>query len=353
MRIGLVAGPWIPVPPSTYGGTERVVDSLARGFAAAGHEVLLAAPSDSSCPVPLAPGMRTSVPQQLNRTLSELSQVARAYAGMGGVDIIHDHTLAGPLYLHRPEGIPVVTTIHCRLDASAADIYGAIARQAAVIAISRDQASHAPDVPVTRVIHHGMDIASVPVGSGSGGYLCFVGRASRDKGLLEAVRIAREAGIPLRIAVKVREQDEVNYFRDVIEPMLGPNEDFMGEMDDAEKYRLMGEAIAFLNPIQWSEPFGLVMIEALATGTPIIGTPAGSAPEIIDHGRTGFLGSTDQLAGLVHQAANLDRALCRRTVEQRFSEERMVNDYLRLFENLLGGKMPAGVPHAAGLHQNL
>ncbi|TLM87141.1 glycosyltransferase family 4 protein [Pseudarthrobacter sp. NamE5] len=353
MRIGLVAGPWITVPPMTYGGTERVVDSLARGFTAAGHEVLLAAPSDSGCPVPRVAGMRPSIPEELNLTLSELSHVVRAYAGLDEVDIIHDHTMAGPLYLQRPEHVPLVTTIHGLLNAEARDVYGAIAHKAAIIAISRDQCSRAPEVPVTRVIHHGMDLSSVPVGSGRGGYLCFVGRACPDKGLLEAVMIAREAGIPLRIAVKMREREEVRYFREVIEPILGPNEDFVGEVDDAVKYELMGEAAAFLNPIQWPEPFGLVMIESLATGTPVIGTSIGSAPEIVDHGRTGYLGSTSQLAGFIQQAAGLDRKVCRQVVAERFSEDRMVNDHLRLFTELLDGRMPAGVPDAVALHQNL
>ncbi|MET1089640.1 MAG: glycosyltransferase family 4 protein [Arthrobacter sp.] len=353
MRIGLVAGPWIPVPPVTYGGIERVVDSLARGFAAAGHDVVLAAPSDSACPVPLVPGMRPAHVEGLGSAISELSQVVRAYRAMGEVDIIHDHTLAGPLCVQRPEQIPVVTTIHGPLNAEAVDIYRAIGPRAAVIAISRDQCSRAPEVPVTQVIHHGMDVASTPVGSGSGGYLCFVGRACPDKGLLEAIVVARDAGLPLRIAVKMREPDEVRYFREVIEPMLGPNEDLVGEVNDAAKYRLMGEALAVLNPIQWSEPFGLVMIEALATGTPVIGTPIGSAPEIIDHGRTGFLGRTAQLAGFVQEAESLSRAACRKVAVERFSEERMVNEHLRLFQKLLAGEMPSGVPDAVGLHQNL
>ncbi|WP_142058670.1 glycosyltransferase family 4 protein [Pseudarthrobacter sp. B4EP4b] len=353
MRIGLVAGPWIPVPPVTYGGIERVVDSLARGFAAAGHEVVLAAPSDSTCPVPLVPGMRPAQIDELGSAISELSLVTRAYEAMGNVDIVHDHTLAGPLYMQRPKGVPVVTTIHGPLNEQAVDIYRAIGRHAAVIAISRDQCSRAPEVPVARVIHHGMDVASVPVGDGSGGYLCFVGRACPDKGLLEAIVLAREAGIPLRIAVKMRQPDEIRYFREVIEPMLGPNEDFVGEVNDATKYRLMGEALAFLNPIQWSEPFGLVMIEALATGTPVIGTPIGSAPEIIDHGLTGFLGGTDQLPGFVQEVAGLSRATCRKVAEDRFGEERMVNEHLVLFGQLLEGQMPAGVPDTVGLHQNL
>lgn len=353
MRIGLVAGPWIPVPPITYGGTERVVDSLARGFHEAGHEVVLAASPESSCPVSRVPGMRPAKQGGLNRTLSELSHVVRAYEGLQDADVIHDHTMAGPLYLHRPDRVPSVTTMHGPLTAESADIYRAVARRGAVIAISRDQTSHVPDVPVTRVIHHGMDVSSVPVGSGAGGYLCFVGRACPDKGLLEAIMVAREAGMPLRIAVKIRESEELRYFHEVIEPMLGPNEDFVGEVNDKEKFELMGEALAFLNPIQWSEPFGLVMIEALATGTPVIGTAVGSAPEIIDHGRTGFLGHTQQLAGFVQKAEGLSRAACRKVAEDRFSEERMVNEHLWLFERLVAGEPTAGVPETARLHQNL
>ena len=290
MRIGLIAGPWIPIPPLTYRGIERVVDTLARGFAEAGHEVLLAAPSESTCPVPLVKGMRPACRDELGLTMSELSHVIRAYDGLRDVDLIHDHTLAGPLYARRPANIPVVTTIHGPLHQDAEDLYRAMAKDVAIVAISRDQASHAPEVPVTQVIHHGMDVSAVPVGTGRGGYLCFVGRACQDKGLVEGITVAREVGMHLKIAVKMREPDEIRYFREVIEPMLGPNEDFVGEVDDAEKYRLMGEATAFLNPIQWSEPFGLVMIEALATGTPVIGTRIGSAPEIVEDGRTGFLG---------------------------------------------------------------
>ncbi|WP_115790415.1 glycosyltransferase family 4 protein [Arthrobacter silvisoli] len=345
MRIGLVAGPWIPVPPPTYGGTERVVDTLARGFAESGHEVMLAASSDSRCPVRLVPGMRTSDPRELGFTLSELSHVVRAYEGLRDVDIIHDHTLAGPLCRCGPSGVPVVTTIHGPLTPSAKDVYRAIGRTASIISISRDQASRVPGLPVRAVIHHGIDLSSVPVGTGQGGYVCFVGRMSPDKGVLEAIRIARQAGVPLRIATKIREPEEIQYFEEVIKPILGPNEDVTGEVDNAEKYHLMGEALAFLNPIQWSEPFGLVMIEALATGTPVLGTPFGSAPEIVSDGITGYLASTDKLAAMIPAAADLSRAQCRARVEQHFSAERMVADHLRLFANLIeeqrGAESPA------------
>lgn len=352
MRIGLIAGPWIPVPPPAYGGTERVVDSLARGFAEAGHEVVVAVPSDSECPGLRVPDMRKAETAELGFTLSELSHVIRAYRGMGGVDIIHDHTMAGPLYPHRPPGVPVVTTIHCQMSPSAVDIYRDIGRTASIVAISHDQVSRTPDVPVARVIHHGMDLAGVPVGTGQGGYACFVGRMSPDKGPAQAIAAARKAGIPLRLAAKIREPEELRYFREVVEPLLGPTVEFIGELGNTEKYALMGEACAFLNPIQWSEPFGLVMIEALATGTPVIGTPIGAAPEVVDHGSTGFLASVDELPALLLRAGELSRAACRASVEQRFSSERMVADHLDLYSQLLEQKLPSGVSDPGMVREN-
>jgi glycosyltransferase involved in cell wall biosynthesis len=352
MRIGLIAAPWIPIPPSGYGGIERVVDLLARGFTAAGHEVVLAAASDSTCPVPLAPGMRPSEPAELGLTLSEFSHAIRAYEGLGDVDIIHDHTLAGPLLARRETTAPVVTTIHGPLNPASADLYRAMAANTAIIGISRDQASCVPDVPITRVIHHGMDVASVPVGTGQGGYACFVGRMCPDKGVVEAIHIARRAGIPLRIAAKVRERAEVEYFRSVVEPLLGTNEEFLGEIGDAEKYRLMGEAMAFLNPIQWHEPFGLVMIESLSTGTPVVGTSIGSAPEIVDDGKTGYLAATEELHTMLPRAASLDRSHCRERALRLFSTERMVRNHLDLYGQLVKKSQVAGVPGGSHVQQN-
>ena len=352
MRIGLIAAPWIPVPPVGYGGIERVVDSLARGFLEAGHEVLLAAASDSACVAPLVKGMRPSEPGELGTTLSELSHVIRAYPGMRGVDIIHDHTLAGPLLAPKWTDVPVVTTIHGPLNQASADLYRAMPSRTGIIAISRDQTSHVPDVPVTRVIHHGIDVQSVPVGSGQGGYACFVGRMCPDKGVVEAIDIARAAGVPLRIAAKMRELAEIEYFHSVVEPYLGSYEEFLGELEDADKYRLMGEAVAFLNPIQWSEPFGLVMIEALSTGTPVVGTRIGAAPEIVDHGSTGYLGPTEQLHTLLPLAASLDRSCCRERASKLFSTQRMVQSHLDLFAQLVEKSRAPGVSDGSFLNQN-
>ena len=335
MRIGLIAGPWFPVPPPAYGGTERVIDTLARGFAAAGEDVLLAAPSESNCPVPLAAQMRESDSPGIGMSVSEMNHVIRAYQAMGQVDVIHDHTFIGPLYAHRPPGVPVVTTIHGRLLPEVAEIYRAISRNTSILGISHDQVHGTRDLPVARVIHHGIDLADVPVGTGKGGYACFVGRMCPDKGAVEAVRVAHAAGIPLRLAAKMREAQEVEYFRDLVEPELGPDDEFLGEIGGVEKYDLMGNALALLNPIQWPEPFGLVMIEALATGTPVIATPAGAAPEIVDTGVTGYLAPVEELAVLLPKAADLDRAECRRAVRERFSAERMVADHLNFYRELL------------------
>jgi glycosyltransferase involved in cell wall biosynthesis len=278
--------------------------------------------------------------------------VIRAYQGMQGVDIIHDHTLAGPLFMHRPSSVPVVTTIHGPLTPSAADVYRAIGGTTSIIAISRDQVRRAPDVPIARVIHHGLDLSAVPAGAGRGGYVCFVGRMCPDKGVTEAIAIARKAGFPLRMAAKMHELEELRYFREVVEPLLGPNEEFMGEIGDAEKYELMGDAFAFLNPIQWSEPFGLVMIEALATGTPVVGTPIGSAPEVVEHGTTGFLAAVEELPALLPRAAALSRTACRASVEERFSSDRMVADHLDLFAQILQHRLPRGVPEPRTVHEN-
>jgi glycosyltransferase involved in cell wall biosynthesis len=338
MRIGLIAGPWYPIPPAGYGGIELVVDALARGFVRAGHEVLLAAAAESTCPVPQLPGMRISEPDLVGNTSSELSHIIDAYAGMAGmVDLVHDHTIAGPLYRGRPEGLPVVTTMHSDLTPEFAAVYGAAARDTTLIAISKSQVSSALADRVAAIIPHGMEVAAVSVGHGQGGYACFLGRMCPDKGVVEAIRVAQLAGVPLRIAAKMREPAEMQYYRDVVKPLQGPDVEFLGEVGGAEKYELLGEAIALLNPIQWMEPFGLVMIEAMATGTPVVATPMGSAPEIVDDGVSGYLASSlEDLAGLLLRAGNLDRRTVRAQAEDRFSTERMVGAHLALYSRLTG-----------------
>jgi glycosyltransferase involved in cell wall biosynthesis len=338
VRIGLISTPWTPLPPPAYGGIEGVVDRLARGFIAAGHEVLLAAPSDSECPAPLIPNSPPADVDGMGLSEVELGHVVRAYDAMPDMDLVHDHTLCGPLYRHRPRGLPIVTTNHGPFRAQLRDIYRSMAQDVALVAISHHQASTAADVRIARVIHHGIDVDAVPVGDGGGGYACFLGRMNPSKGVREAAMIAREAGMPLRIAAKMQDKGEREYFECAVSPLLNSDIEYLGELSTDEKYQLLGGAAALLNPMQWPEPFGLVMIEALAAGTPVVATPAGSATEIIDDGVTGHLREdVPALAAALADVGNLDRAGCREVAVTRFSTERMVADHLDLYAELIGG----------------
>lgn len=338
MRIGLLAPPWVPVPPPAYGGTESVVDRLARGLVQAGHEVLLAAAANSTCPVPHVAGTEAADGRApvCGDASVELRHVITAYDAMrdAGVDVVHDHTLIGPLYRHRDPDLPVVVTAHGPFDASFGPVYRAM-HGVPVVAISRHQASTAVGVPLAAVIHHGIDVDDVPVGRGDGGYACFLGRMSPEKGPRQAVLAARAAGVPLRMAAKLREPAERAYFDAEVRPLLGPDVEYVGELGWAEKLELLGSAVALLNPLQWAEPFGLVMIEALATGTPVVAPPLGSAPEIVQDGVTGLLRTGLRgLAAALPAAAGLDRGACRAAAVHRFGTDRMVGEHLRLYAAL-------------------
>lgn len=347
MRIGILAPPWIPVPPPSYGGTESVVHTLAVGLAEAGHDVVLAASGDSTCPVPRVPGLSESYELSMDSGRQEILHVLRAYDAMGDVDIVHDHTLLGPLCQRSMPAVPRATTLHGPFDDELTLIYRAMHRETALVAISHHQASTARGVKVDAVIHHGLDVRGVRYSPSHNGGACFLGRMHPNKGLLQAIMVARRAGIPLRIGAKMREPFELDYFHDVIEPLLGPDVEYLGELGTADKYRLLGESVALLNPIQWPEPFGMVMIEALAAGTPVVATRRGSAPEIISDGETGFLADSLQgFAEALQGCSWLRRSDCRRAAEQRFSSQRMVRDYLRFYSELLEGS-PRGAQETA------
>ena len=337
MKIGLVAPPWLPVPPLQYGGTESVVDRLARGLVDQGHEVLLAAPSDSSCPVPRVPGLPAADPARMGQTVVELAYVLTAYAALDGVDIIHDHTTVGPLCARAPRDVPVIATNHGPFDQDLEPIYAEMSRRGVgVVAISAHQASTARGVEIAAVIHHGIDLSEIPVGVGDGGYACFLGRMLPGKGVRQAVQAARRAVIPLRIAARMREPLEREYYEQSVQPLLGGDIEYLGELGTNDKYALLGGAVAMLNPLEWPEPFGLVMIEALACGTPVVATPAGSVPEIVTDGVTGFIRTgTQELAAALTESTTLSRATCRRAAENAFSTERMVSNHVGLYQRLL------------------
>jgi glycosyltransferase involved in cell wall biosynthesis len=335
VRIVIVAPPWVAVPPVAYGGTETVLDTLARGLDDAGHDVLLFSTGDSTCPVPRASVLEKAVGVGRGGSATELRHVIHAYEAARDADVVHDHTLVGPVYAERFDDMTVVTTNHGPFQSELGDYYRAIGGSTPIIAISRHQAATAGDIPVAAVIPHGVDPSRFPVAGGEGGYAVFLGRMCPEKGVAEAITIARRAGMPLRIAAKMSEPAEQLYFDRRIRPLLGPDIEFLGEVGGADKLDLLGDAVCLLNPIAWPEPFGMVMVEALACGTPVVATPLGSVPEIIDHGVTGFVCSGEEhLVKAVIAAGGLDRRMCRASVEERFSAQRMVDDHVSLYRAL-------------------
>ena len=337
MRIGLVAPPWAPVPPHLYGGIELVVDRLAQGCQAAGHDVVLFATGDSTCPVPKRWLHEEAEGVRIGFSVPEVRHVLAAYESLRDVDLIHDHSVLGPILSDHYTELPVVTTIHGELNGELRDIYERIAPKVSVVAVSHAQRKPMPELPVARVIHHGIDANDFPIGQGDGDYLLFLGRLSPDKGAGRAIDVARKADVPLLLAGKMREPWERDYFEARVAPFLSEQIQYLGEVGHERKLELLAGARALVFPIRWNEPFGLVMIEALACGTPVLAFPEGAAPEVIEDGRTGFLCHDEaQMAELLESVGTIDRSACRATVAGYFSTGRMVREHLDLFADVIG-----------------
>lgn len=343
MRIGVIAPPWAPIPPVLYGGIEVIVDQLATGFQDAGHDVLLFTTGDATCAVPRRHHLDQAEGRRIGYTAPELRHVLAAYDVMRdwGADLVHDHTLAGPVHAaSRSSGdklpFPVVTTMHNQFDVELTDIYRRVAGEVAIVAISHAQRRPVPDLPIARVIHHGIRAADFPVGDGQGGYCLFLGRMSPDKGPHRAMEAAYKAGMPLLMCAKMRDPWEFDYFDEYVRPYLNEDIQYLGEVPHERKLELLAGAAALLFPIRWNEPFGMVMIEALACGTPVLAFPEGAVPEVIEDGRTGFLcREVADLSEAIGRIGELDRATCRGAVEGYFSADRMVREHLELFTTLL------------------
>ena len=337
MRVAVVAPPWAPIPPALYGGIEQAVDCECRGLAALGHDVRLFATGDSTCPVSTEWVLERSEGTRIGFTVPELRHVLAAYEAVGtGYDIIHDHTMIGPVYASALVDVPVVTTIHGPLNVELTEIYRRIADRVPLIAISQAQLRAHADLPVAGVIHHGVDVADFTPGDGQGGYCMYLGRMVAEKGAHRAIVAAREAGIPILLAGKMREPWETEYFASEIEPLLGDDVQYLGEVPYEEKLRLLGGAKATLFPIRWNEPFGLVMLESMACGTPVLAFKEGAAPEVVADGRTGYLcDDTSDMADHLRAVDKIDRDECRADVEVRFSTERMAREHAELFERVV------------------
>lgn len=338
MRIAQIAPPYLPVPPTGYGGIEMVVAALADGLAGRGHDVTLFASGGSSTraelvsPLAEAPG-----PENLGENAYGLAHPLAAHLRADDFDVVHDHTVEGPA-LGATHGHPaVVHTLHGPWTPPMRDYYSRVHRQVHLVAISESQRSDNHEVDYAATVPNGVDLDTHPFRQEKDDYLVYVGRAIADKGPVEAVEVAKRAGLPLVMVVKKSERQELQYWDDEVEPLLDDNVEVFGEVSHEEKVDLLGRARAMVFPIQWPEPFGLVMAEAMACGTPVVSRPLGAAREVVCDGVTGFLrDSVDDLAGAVGEIDSIDPGDCRGWVSDRYSTDAMVDGYERVFKRLLG-----------------
>jgi len=338
MRIAQVAPLFESVPPKQYGGTERVVSYLTEALVRQGHDVTLFASGDSQTSARLVPGSARSLrtdPQCVDPVMCHFVMLEEVHARAPRFDIVHFHCD----YLHFPVSsrgaMPHLTTLHGRLDLrDLGPLYDRFPEEP-VVSISNAQRRPLPQANWAGTVYHGLPENLYESHPEPGDYLAFVGRISPEKRLDRAIEIAQRSGMPLKIAAKVDRFDR-DYFDEHIEPLLhDPRVEFVGEIGEAEKSDFLGNAYALLFPIDWPEPFGLVMIEAMACGLPVIAWRRGSVPEVIDHGVTGFIvDNLDAAVQAVARVGELSRSRCRRVFETRFSDRRMCQDYVRIYRQI-------------------
>jgi len=346
MKIAQVAPLWESVPPVLYGGTERIVSCITEELVRQGHEVTLFASGDSTTSARLMPmcaeALRpTTVVMNYEAPLTAM--IEKVFSSAAEFDLIHSHLEFIPFPLARRCRTPMLTTLHARLDQP--ELVPVFRKFADLPLVSVSDAQREPLAWANwqATIHPGLPKDLYAPQEDQGRYLLFLGRVAPEKGLDRAIEIATSMEMPLRIAAKIDRQHAA-YYKSVIEPLLDhPLVEFVGEVTDIEKEDLLGHAYALLAPYTWPEPFGLALIEALACGTPVIGTRCGAIPEIVEHGVTGFLCDTlEDMAQSIRHVPLLERRRCRQSFELRFSAERMAQEYLAVYGNLLG--VPAKAP---------
>ena len=341
MKIAVLSPVWFPVPPSGYGGIEWIVSLLADGLADAGHDVTLFASGDSKTRAKLDYVFRRAPSERIGQTFWELQHALGCFKRDGEFDVVHDHTGLMGLALGSLLETPLVHTVHGPLTGHPGELYEQIVRMAPrahLISVSLNQRKPKPGLPWIANVPNALDLSFYPYAPVRGDYLLFLGRMSPDKGAHRAVAIALEAGMPLKIAGKCAEPAEQEYFDSMVRPHLGAGREYVGEVTHGEKVELLRAARATLFPIEWEEPFGLVMIESMACGTPVIATRWGAVPEVITHGKTGVVvDDWSDVNGALEAADKLQPAVMRREVEDRFTPQRMVADYVAAYESALAG----------------
>jgi glycosyltransferase involved in cell wall biosynthesis len=339
MRIAQVVPLHVAVPPHAYGGTERVVHNLTEALVKLGHEVTLFATGDSETSAKLVAGVDRAIyfDKEIEAASYHIAHLSNVYRQADQFDVIHSHMDYLTLPFIELSKTPTVLTLHGRLDRPEFARVFMTYPHANYVSISDSQRTAIPNLNWAATVHHGVDVANFTYYPKRGTYLCFVGRMSQEKRPDRAIEVAKRTGIPLKIAAKV-DAKESDYFHTVIEPLIEPPLiEFLGELDEMDKRELMGKALALLMPIDWPEPFGMVFIESLACGTPVITCPMGSVPELLLDGVTGAVRCTvDDLVAAVEQVHTISREGCRRYAEQRFDTRRMALEYVNVYSLVQG-----------------
>lgn len=353
LRIALLAAPMEPVPPVAYGGTERIVAALAEELVHRGHQVTVFASGDSKVAASLVPVLPRALWRRGYRgdVSAFISMgVAECWRRAADFDVIHSHVEGLGFLMARHCDTPVLSTLHGRLDSSGMPQLLSAFPDIPLVAISDSQRRWAPNAHWIATIHHGLQLERMPFGDHPGDYLAFVGRCTPEKGVAEAIELSRRTGIPLRAAAKVYDPAEQEYFAKVVAPAIETAAlDFLGELPPTQRDPLYASALATVMLGPWPEPFGLVAIESLACGTPVIARRAGALPEIIEHGVDGYLVDDLTEAELaVELVAGLDRGLIRRRALARFGVTRMTDEYEAAYRRLLGAAATEAEPARAG-----
>jgi glycosyltransferase involved in cell wall biosynthesis len=346
LRIAVLSPVWFPVPPSGYGGIEWIVALLADGLAEAGHDVTLFASGDSKTKAKLHYVYEEAPSQWIGRSHWELNHNLACYTNAAEFDVINDHTGMSGLVMSGLVDTPVVHTVHGPLDGDPGVMYEQLAGLVPnlhLISLSLNQRRPKPELPWLATCPNALELSVYPCKPHTGDYLLFLGRMSPDKGCHRAIAVAMDLELPLKIAGKRQEPKEREYFEEFVEPHLGIHGiEYLGEVSHGTKVELLQDARATLFPIDWEEPFGLVMIESMACGTPVIATNRGAVPEVIEQGRSGIIVENyREMSEALSAADALDPLECRRYVEERFSPERMVADYVAAYRDAV---VVAGAP---------
>lgn len=344
LRIALVAPPYFEVPPGAYGGVEAVVADLADALVDQGHRVTLLGAGRSTTKADFVPLWPQTVPQRLGEPVPEVVHALAArralldLADSRGLDVVHEHTLAGPLNaaVLRQRGLPTVLTVHGPVDSDMDRVYRLLGTDVSLVGISHRQRELAPDLNWLGVVHNALRPEDWPFRAQKGDYALFLGRFHPQKAPHLALDAAHAAGIPLVLAGKCSEPIEQRYFEQEVRPRLTSSDRLLGVADAVAKRELLANARCLLFPIQWEEPFGMVMIEAMVCGTPVVALRGGAVAEVVTDGVTGLIcDRPDQLPAALSQVAALDPHACRADVVERFSAERMAEGYVALYRRAL------------------